>query len=232
MKPEDNQFGSMLHALQERAKELNCLYQVGELLSHPERPLDEILRSIIEILPPGWQFPHDCQARVIFEGRLIQNADYCPTPWVQNANIVVQGETLGSIEVSYRNEMPRSDEGPFLKEERKLIDTIAERIASAITQRRLKAAFETWTAADTSPAKHGEWRVVLEFLRDTDPALLRRISRKLINYLSWSGIPEAKELLQRRSAMPPEQRGVTLDENRPLPADVEANHFDVTKVAF
>ena len=33
MKPDETQFGTMLHALQERAKELNCLYQVGELLS-------------------------------------------------------------------------------------------------------------------------------------------------------------------------------------------------------
>ena len=38
--------------------------------------------------------------------------------------------------------MPRSDEGPFLKEERKLIETVAERIASAVIQRRLKTAFE------------------------------------------------------------------------------------------
>lgn len=222
----------MLHALQERAKELNCLYQVGELLSHIERPLDEIFRGIIEVLPSGWQYPHDCQAQIIFENRVIQSPDYRPSPWAQTANIVVQGEPLGSIVVAYRNEMPKSDEGPFLKEERKLIDTIAERIASAITQRRLKAAFETWTAADASPEKQGEWRVVLEFLRDTDPALLRRISRKLINHLSWSGIPEAKELLRRRSSASAEQQGVSPDENRPLPPDAEGNRTDVTSEAF
>ena len=222
----------MLHALQERAKELSCLYQVGELLSQTERPLDEIFRGIIEVLPPGWQYPQDCQAQISFENRVIQSPGYRPSPWVQKANIVVQGEALGSVEVSYRNEMPRSDEGPFLKEERKLIDTLAERIASAITQRRLKAAFETWTAADTSPVKHGEWRVVLEFLRDTDPALLRRISRKLINHLSWSGIPEAKELLQRRSSTPSEQSGVSLGENRPLPPDTAGNHSDLISEAF
>jgi len=232
LKQDDSQFGSMLHALQERAKELNCLYQVGELLSQTERPLDEIFRGIIEVLPPGWQYPQDCRAQITFENRVIQSSDYRPSPWVLKADIVVQGETLGSVEVSYRNEMPRSDEGPFLKEERKLIDTIAERIGSAVTQRRLKAAFEAWTAADTSPVKYGEWRVVLEFLRDTDPALLRRISRKLINYLSWSGIPEAKELLQRRSSMPSEQRGVSLGENRPLPPDAEGNHADATSEAF
>ena len=67
----------------------------------------------------------------------------------------MQGETVGTVEVSYRQEMPRSDEGPFLKEERKLIETIAERIASAVTQRRLRAAFEGWAAADAAISSRG-----------------------------------------------------------------------------
>ena len=232
MKPDDSQFGSMLHALQERAKELNCLYRVGELLGQIDRPLDEIFRGIVEVLPAGWQYPHDCQAQIAFEKALVQTPEYLATPWVQKAKIVVQGEVLGFVEVSYKREMPRSDEGPFLKEERKLIDTIAERISSGLTQRRLKAAFEAWSDADSSPTVQGEWRVVLEFLRDTDPALLRRISRKLINYLSWSGIPEAKELLQRRSRDASEQPNVEIDENRPLPAEGVGNSTDVTSEAF
>lgn len=123
--PDDGQFGSMLHALQGRAKELNCLYRVGELLNQLDRPIDEIFRGIVEVLPPGWQYPHDCQAQITFEKQLVQTPDYVGTPWVQKANILVQGELLGRVEVSYKKEMPRSDEGPFLKEERKLIDTIA-----------------------------------------------------------------------------------------------------------
>jgi hypothetical protein len=222
----------MLHALQERAKELNCLYRVGELLGQMDRPPDEIFRGIVEVLPSGWQYPHDCQAKIKFEKQAVQTPDYIVTPWVQKANIVVQGEVLGVVEVSYKSEMPRSDEGPFLKEERRLIDTIAERISSALTQRRLKAAFEAWSEADAGPTTQGEWRVVLEFLRDTDPALLRRISRKLINYLSWTGIPEAKELLRRRSPIPDEQGGAEFDENRPLPVEGGGISNDVTGEAF
>src|SRR5204862_435569 len=133
-------------------------------------------RGIIEVLPPGWQYPHDCQARILFENLTIQPPDFQTTRWVQKADIVVQGETLGAVEVFYLRDLPRSDEGPFLKEERKLIGTIAERIASSVTQRRLRAAFEGWAAADQVSAQ-GDWRVVLEFLRETDPALLKRLSR-------------------------------------------------------
>ncbi len=54
---------------------------------------------------------------------------------------------MGTVEVSYREQMPRADEGPFLKEERKLIETIADRIAGHIMQRRLKTAFDGLIAA-------------------------------------------------------------------------------------
>ena len=232
MKPDEPQFGTMLHALQERAKELNCLYQVGELVSQSDRPLDEIFRDIIEVLPPGWQYPQECRARIIFETLIVQPPDFEVTPWVQRANIIVQSERLGVVEVSYRRELPRSDEGPFLKEERKLIETIAERIGSAVTQRRLKAAFRTWSAAEAAGTGHGEWRVVLDFLRDTDPALLRRISRKLINHLSWSGILEAQKLLQRRGIASTEEQRISPDDNRPLPQNVEDGGNDWTIQAF
>jgi hypothetical protein len=222
----------MLHALQERAKELNCLYQVGELLSQSTRPLEEIFRGIIEVLPPGWQYPHDCQARILFENLTIQPPNFQATPWVQKVSIVAQGETVGTVEVSYRREMPRSDEGPFLKEERKLIETIAERIASAVTQRRLRTAFEGWAAADAAATVQGEWRIVLEFLRDTDPALLKRISRKLINHLSWSGVQEARDLLQRGGSILPAEPGLSTDENRPLPQDAPGHSADLTTQAL
>jgi hypothetical protein len=221
----------MLHALQERAKELNCLYRVGELLSRPQQPLEDVFREIIEVLPPGWQYPSDCQARIIFENRVFQPPDFRATPWGQKAQIILQGELAGTVEVSYRIEMPKSDEGPFLKEERRLIEAVAERIASAVTQRRLKAAFEGWASAENAPS-NGEWRVVLEFLRDTDPALLKRISRKLINHLSWSGVQEAKDLLQRNGTVLPAADGIAVDENRPLPQDVLDSSSDFTAQAF
>ena len=233
VKPDEPQFGIMLHALQERAKELNCLYQVGELVGRSDRPIDEIFRDIIEVLPSGWQYPHECQARILFENLIVQTPDFKSTPWVQKANIIVQSEKVGTVEVSYRRELPKSDEGPFLEEERRLIETIAERIGSAVTQRRLKAAFGAWSAADGGATAQGEWRVVLGFcLRDTDPALLKRISRKLINHLSWSGVPRAKELLQRGAELSPEEHRLAWDDNRPLPPDAHGIAIDLTNEAF
>jgi pyruvate,water dikinase len=233
MSKDEAQVGVILRELQERAKELNCLYKVDELLNRPDLSLEEIFRAMIAVLPPGWQYPHECQARIIFEDQVIQPADFVPSEFIQRANIVAQGEIVGNVEVSYRAPLPKSDEGPFLKEERKLIETIADRIANHVMQRRLKTAFEGLSAAAGGLANDkGEWQVVLEFLRDTDPVLLRRISRKLINHLSWCGVHEAKELLLRGIA--PVTADITgiEDENRPLRRTVSDKSVDVTAEAF
>ena len=233
MNREETQVTMILRELQERAKELNCLYRVDEMLNQPDLALEHIFRGIVEILPHGWQYPNDCQARIVFENNAIESANFQPAPWVQSANIVVQGETVGTVEVSYRQQMPRSDEGPFLKEERKLIETIADRIAGHIMQRRLKSAFAGLTAAEDGEASvKGEWRIVLEFLRDTDPVLLQRISRKLVNHLSWNGVNEAKELLQRGGVASAIGAAVSGGENRPIRSEPSPPVADLTTEAF
>jgi hypothetical protein len=73
---------------------------------------------------------------------------------------------------------------------------------------------------------------VLEFLRETDPALLKRISRKLINHLSWGGVEEAKELLRSGVATLPREPGLATDGNRPLPQDAPGHSSDLTTQAL
>jgi hypothetical protein len=231
MKKDDSHLGPVLHALQERAKELNCLYRVGEALNQPGRPLEDVLSQIIEILPPGWQYPEICQARIIFEDETFQRGDFKETEWVQRAEIVVQDQAAGVVEVSYREAVPQIDGSPFLKEEGQLIRTIAERIGSAVTQRHLRTAFESWAAAEEGErTDKGEWRIVVDFLRDTDPVLLQRISRKLINHLNWSGFQEARELLQRGGSLSGAR--VAWQDNRPQVRDAQHKFPDLTNEAF
>ncbi len=217
MKPDEGQLVSIMQALRERAKELNCLYRVDELLnSDPEQPLQEVLRGIVEILPHGWQYVDICKARIVLDNVTVEPDGFRPSPWTQTANIIVEGDPVGKVEIVYSKAMPHAHEGPFLKEERKLIETVAERIASTVIQRHLRAAYRDWVqTAGAMADERREWRVVLEFLRDTDPALLKRISRKLVNYLSWSGVNEARELLQGGTAATSGGDSAT-DDNRPL----------------
>jgi len=219
----------LLRTLKERAKELTCLYRADELLNQPDAPIDEILKAIAGILPDGWQYPNLCRCRIVFEGRVIQAHAFEPTGWVQSAAITVRSQPAGAVEIYYLQQAPDADEGPFLKEERKLIDTVAERIGSVITGRYLKAAFQGWQAAgraDAGASPH-EWRAVLDFMRETDAALLLRISRKMINHLASSGVREAQALLERFAPVTPDREPEAEDENRPMRRGPIAGAFDV-----
>ncbi len=115
----------ILHDLQERAKELNCLYKVDEILARPEASTDDVLRALLEVIPLGWQYPSVCVARIQLPSRVYEPQGFQPTAWLQTTPIVVQGEELGRVEVCYTEPMPAATEGPFLAEERRLLGTIA-----------------------------------------------------------------------------------------------------------
>lgn len=188
----------LLWALQERAKELACLYEVEECCSVPETPLDEVLRCILKAIPPGWQYPLLCQVKIQIGENDIASDGYVDTPWALTADLVVQDRILGRLTVSYREETPAVEDGPFLKEEQRLIRTIADRIGHFIQHQQLRVLVQEWRSAHDALAEHGtrEWRVAVNLLRRSDQDLFVRISRKLANHLSWSGIAEAQELLQ------------------------------------
>lgn len=189
---------AILRDLQERAKELSCLYTVEELATNGDIPVDRVFQGVIDALPAGWQYPSICCARIIFDGRAWKSQRFEQTPWVQRAVLRVQGEAVGTIEVFYIEEMPQADEGPFLKEERKLIDIIADRLGNCITHRHLMEAMRDWKAAQQKLEKHKlrDWTVILDLLRRTDQSLLLRVARKMINHLCWAGVKEADVLLR------------------------------------
>lgn len=133
---------ALIHDLRERAKELSALYKVQELLGAPKLSIEEVCQGIVEVLPTGWQYPDVCHARMTYAETIFKTPGYKETPWVQSADITVQNELVGQISVCYTEERPPSDEGPFLKEERKLINTIAEQFGFYLLHQQLRQVFQ------------------------------------------------------------------------------------------
>ena len=123
-------------ALKERIKELTCLYGIEKLASRPRIQLDEILTEIVGLLPPGWQYPEITAARIVLDNRTFATPGFRDSTFRQSARILVNDNPRGTVEVEYLEEMPLIDEGPFLKEERSLINAVADTIG------RLAAHYE------------------------------------------------------------------------------------------
>jgi hypothetical protein len=192
----------LLEALQERDKELNCLYKIEELLNDPTITLDAVFEGVLRAVPLAWQFPEICKAKIIFDGKTWLTPGFRETPWFHNAHIIVQNKVQGTLSVYYTRETPAADDGPFLKQEVRLIHTIADRLGQFIQYQRLRQAIRQWQSAkqDVAASPLGGWRVVLELLNRTDQNLVRRISQKMLIRLCWSGVQDAETLFQQISS--------------------------------
>lgn len=125
----------LAHAsLRERIKELTCLYGLAQLAERHTQ-LDDILQGIAECLPPAWQYPELTAARIVFDGCSYVARDFEKCVHKQSANLVIKRQKRGCVEVGYTRRQPELDEGPFLKEERSLIDTVTSQVAVLIERR-------------------------------------------------------------------------------------------------
>ena len=118
--------------LRERIKELTCLYGIAKLVERAALSLEEILQGIVELLPSAWLYPEIASARIILDGHSYSTSDFREGTHKQLADIVVDSSRRGYVEVDYAEVKPELDEGPFLKEERSLIDTVAREISLII----------------------------------------------------------------------------------------------------
>ena len=130
------------HALGERVKELNCLYAISGLVEEQDISLERILAQIVTIIPPAWQFPEITEARLVVWHKTFATEYYKDTAWKQSADIMVKDRKAGVLEVVYRDEKPESDEGPFLREERSLVNLLAKRIGEIIEQKMAEDALK------------------------------------------------------------------------------------------
>ena len=129
---------TLLHDLRERVKELTAIHSVTRLLEAGGDETLPLLQQVAEALPPAWQYPDVAAARVKYGDLEFATATFAPSAWGQRAAFRAGGRE-GSIEVVYLQERPASAEGPFLAEERSLIDSLAEMLRAALERRAAEA---------------------------------------------------------------------------------------------
>jgi len=132
------------HELNERIKEINCLYGISKIVEQDNISLEEIYQQVMTLIPCSWQYPEITCARCIVHGIVYQTDNYKDTCWKQSADIIAYRDVIGVLNVCYLEKMPDSHEGPFLKEERSLLNAIAERLGRTSEQKQAeKALFES-----------------------------------------------------------------------------------------
>jgi len=136
------EYTRLLHEQRERLKELGCINQTTYILKEG-KPIEETLQQIVLLLPAAWQYPEYTVARISFTHKEFESLDFEESKWkmIQEFS-TIDGET-GAIEIYYTKEFREENEGPFLKEERDLIQNIASLLTGYINSYKARDIIRT-----------------------------------------------------------------------------------------
>lgn len=222
------QYTTLVNELHERAKELNCIYQIEELLNKFDSDIDLILKQMLSIIPSGFRFPDILHTKITLRGKVYKSEGYHDYGINFTADIIMREKKYGEIKICYSERIPEFENRAFLPEEEKLLKTIADRLGHFILHNELKMIFndlEEVKKTTHTPIK-GEWKIVLDVIRKTDPNLFMTILRKFLHLLYWKGIDEADLLLKHSSInIKSNEEGLPEEENKPLQKKV-INDYD------
>ena len=186
-----------------RVKELDCLFGISRLAAEFEKPLNEVLRQAVSLIPPGWSYPEITCARIVFGNQEFISENFRDTPWKLYADIVVSGKTSGIVEVYYLEERPEQDEGAFLKEERGLLDNLARQLEIMLERRQAEQALQE---SEEIFRQFMEFSPVYVFFKDQNMRALR-LSR---NFEALLGKPLAELLGKNMDELFPSEVAKTM----------------------
>lgn len=157
---------SIQHHLQERVKELTALHSTARLLQNTADDLDQVLPAVVDLVPPAWQYPLVTECRLEWGRQRWATEGFRETEWFQEEAIPLRDAPTARLTVVYTTAQPEADEGPFLKEERELIRSLADMLRAYFQHRCDDAAI---LAANSALEQQVQDRT----------ADLRRLSREL-----------------------------------------------------
>ena len=155
-----------LHHLGERVKELTALHATARLFQNDHLSTEELLHQMAALIPPSWQYPEITAARIQFDNFEIRTPNYGDSPWVQRAEFRCANGTRGQIEVIYLENRPPEVEGPFLAEERNLLNSLAEMLKIHLERKQSDASLRKLSKV---------------FMDATDPIIIEDLDGRVVD---------------------------------------------------
>ncbi|MCA1793862.1 MAG: PAS domain S-box protein [Desulfobacteraceae bacterium] len=135
-KKAENELKNYARTLNERNKELHCLYSISRLINDPAKSMDDYFNQTISILVNAMQYPERVSGRIKYKNQQYTTQIFTETEWKQASDIVVNDDIIGCVEIYYVDKMPIIHNSPFLEEEASLINAVAMRLGQTIARKQ------------------------------------------------------------------------------------------------
>ncbi len=132
-------------ALEERVRELRCLYRISRLAETRNEPLHEVVQDMVNLIPLGFQDPKSIGARLTLEGEDFVTAEFDENGETASCDVNLQDGSIGKLVLSCRDGKS-SDSGPLMEEKRSLLIAVAEQIGRTIEKCRAQEELHSYMA--------------------------------------------------------------------------------------
>ena len=118
--------------LNDRVKELNCLFSISRLVEQRDLSLDAILQGVVNLIPNAMQYQDIACAKIMLNGQEFKTKYFKSSPWQLDCSIKVAGQPAGKLTVAYLEQISTPPEDLFLIEEQNLLEVISERVGKIV----------------------------------------------------------------------------------------------------
>ncbi len=121
-----------------RNRELNCLYQVSQLMGRMDLELEELLRRVVSILPPAFQDPARTSIRLVLDSSAWETPGFDEKGHLFEVPLMVHEEKRGSLRAVLKAGGLAGTR--FTRDERDLLATAVRQVAAIVAKKETRLA--------------------------------------------------------------------------------------------
>ncbi|MBN2168458.1 MAG: PAS domain S-box protein [Actinobacteria bacterium] len=138
----ENERIGLIHDLNERIKEIDCLFRLSEIVEEPYATIDKILQETVDLIPAAFQYPESTVVSITLDDIQYKTPDFKISDHEISTAVNVNGKERGIICVCFSDMVPETEGGPFIKEERDLLRAVGERLGRIIERIQTESALQ------------------------------------------------------------------------------------------
>ena len=181
--------------LEQKQRELNCLYRIAEIFSDPTLSESEVCRSVVFIIPQCFAEPAAVGVRITAGPDVYGSLELADSGWCEHVDLIVDHRIIGQISVSYPEERLTVPGARPWEIGTDFLAVLAGQLGSHIEYLRLlhRDREQDGPVVTEQNGHHLGWQRVLEAFGTIDPPFVRSMGRKMMYHLGVSGVEQARE---------------------------------------
>ncbi len=118
--------------LVQKVRQLDCVFDVQQVLNEPGQTEDRILQRALNIIPHGLRYEKDMRVEIVYERKRFASQGFKETQWLYKVPLKNKNGKVGHIAVSYVGSSPPKHCQPFRIGEKALLKNLADKLMKAL----------------------------------------------------------------------------------------------------